>query len=143
MVRIFKILVLVAAFALTFETAAIPVLQARDFSTSGNVSMVANDGIESVSTDPIIALIASLLIPGLGQILLGKVTRGIMFLLAWFVSLALTAVIIGICLVPVVTIWAAYDAYVIAKGQQGGDDADDEEDDDAFLDTGITPIFLK
>ena len=63
---------------------------------------------------PFLALILSLLLPGLGQIYNGQVMKGIAFLLALAVSAVLKFLLIGFVLVPIVWIWAMVDAYQTA-----------------------------
>lgn len=64
--------------------------------------------------DPIIAAVLSLCIPGLSQILMGQVVKGVVLLLATFVLTVLC--LIGIVGFPL----AAIDAYLIAKKIQDG-----------------------
>lgn len=71
---------------------------------------------------PIVATIASLVIPGLGQALSGKVLRGAAIFIGLLVILGiLIATVVGAALVfvvePIIHIVAAYDAYKIAKTQ--------------------------
>ena len=143
MYKFFKLLMVIAALALSFETAAIPVLQAAN--VSNNIDNTGFNGdIQDVSLSPALAAVISCLVPGLGQMMLGKKTRGFYFLAAlvvlWVVAAA-TLGIGGICIIPL-SIWAAVDAYNIAKAK-GGDDIDDEEDDDSMIDIGVTPVFLR
>lgn len=60
---------------------------------------------------PIVHLIASFIIPGLGQMLNGEVGKGIAFMVAYFISACLCIVGIGFFLLPVVNIWGLVDAY--------------------------------
>ena len=55
--------------------------------------------------------ILSFLIPGLGQLLKKDIFRAIVFFVAAFLTGALTIVIIGWVLYPIVVIWAVIDAY--------------------------------
>lgn len=64
---------------------------------------------------PILAAILSLILSGLGQIYNGQVAKGVVFIVAQLVNTALTAVLIGWVLMPIVGLWAAIDAYLVAK----------------------------
>ena len=71
--------------------------------------------------EPILSLILSLFIPGLGQVYNGQIMKGIVFLalyvILWVVSGLLMVVLIGFCtMVLPILIWvyAMYDAYVVA-----------------------------
>jgi TM2 domain-containing membrane protein YozV len=60
--------------------------------------------------NPILAAILSLIVAGLGQI--GK---GVILILIQLINGALTAVLIGWLLLPIVGLWAMIDAYMTAK----------------------------
>jgi len=60
---------------------------------------------------PILSLILSLVIPGLGQIINGDTTKGIVYVIAWFTCF----IVIGFVLVPAIIAYAAYDAFQGAK----------------------------
>jgi TM2 domain-containing membrane protein YozV len=64
---------------------------------------------------PILAAILSLILSGLGQIYNGQVAKGVVFIVVQLVNTALTAVLIGWVLMPIVGLWAAIDAYLVAK----------------------------
>lgn len=80
---------------------------------------------KSPPTEPIIAALLSVVIPGLGQIIAGQTTKGIVVLI---VSLfAFTVLFVGgviiifpCCLIPFVPIVPALDAFLIAKKLQEG-----------------------
>lgn len=66
--------------------------------------------------DPILAMLLSFFIVGLGQIYCGEIGRGIvLFLLEVLVCIPLCMVGIGFLLVPALKIYASYDAYKIAE----------------------------
>jgi TM2 domain-containing membrane protein YozV len=65
--------------------------------------------------NPILAAILSLIVAGLGQIYNGQVGKGVIFIVIQLINGALTAVLIGWILLPIVGLWAIIDAYVIAK----------------------------
>ena len=64
---------------------------------------------------PILAAVLSLFLSGLGQIYNGEVKKGVLFIVAQIINAALTAVLIGWILMPIVGLWATIDAYVTAK----------------------------
>ena len=64
---------------------------------------------------PILAAVLSLIVAGLGQIYNGQVTKGVIFIVIQLINGALTAVLIGWFLLPLVGLWAMIDAYMTAK----------------------------
>jgi TM2 domain-containing membrane protein YozV len=65
--------------------------------------------------NPLIAAVLSLIVAGLGQIYNGQVTKGVIFIIVQLINGALTAVLIGWFLLPLVGIWSIVDAYLVAK----------------------------
>ena len=63
--------------------------------------------------NPIVALVLSLLIPGVGQFYNGDTKKGVLML----VGAAFTGVFTGGILWLAVGIWAAFDAYKVASGK--------------------------
>lgn len=70
---------------------------------------------KATNSDPGIAAIASALLPGLGQMYNGEITKGIILLIAYSFSAMLIVVIIGIFMVVPIWLYAIYDAYSTAK----------------------------
>ncbi len=64
---------------------------------------------------PILAAILSLILSGLGQIYNGQILKGVVFIVAQLINAALTTVLIGWILLPLVGLWAMIDAYSVAK----------------------------
>lgn len=58
----------------------------------------------------VLAAICSFFLPGLGQLVQGRVFAAILFFIGMIVSWALTWVIIGWVLVPIVYLWCIIDA---------------------------------
>jgi TM2 domain-containing membrane protein YozV len=58
----------------------------------------------------VLAAICSFFIPGLGQLVQGRVLAAILFFVGMIISWALTWVVIGWALVPIVYIWCIVDA---------------------------------
>ena len=66
-------------------------------------------------SNPILAAILSLIVAGLGQIYNGQIGKGVIFIVVQLINGALTAVLIGWILLPIVGQWAMIDAYMTAK----------------------------
>ena len=64
---------------------------------------------------PVLAAILSLILSGLGQIYNGQITKGVIFIAIQLINAALTAVLIGWILMPLVGLWAMIDAYLVAR----------------------------
>lgn len=64
---------------------------------------------------PILAAVLSLIIAGLGQIYNGQIGKGVIFIVLQLINGALTTVLIGWILLPIVGLWAIIDAYLTAK----------------------------
>lgn len=58
-----------------------------------------------------LAAALSALINGLGQIYNGQILKGIVIIVVQIINGALTAILIGWILIPIVWVWAVYDAY--------------------------------
>ena len=65
--------------------------------------------------NPILAAILSLILSGLGQIYNGQITKGVIFIVVQLINAALTTILIGWLLMPIVGLWATIDAYLVAK----------------------------
>lgn len=65
--------------------------------------------------NPVISLVVSLVIPGVGTIINGETGKGIAILVGYVVALFLIFVLIGFLLAPAVWIYGMYDAYQGAK----------------------------
>jgi TM2 domain-containing membrane protein YozV len=65
--------------------------------------------------NPILAAILSLIVAGLGQIYNGQVGKGVIFMIIQLINGALTVVLIGWILLPIVGLLAMIDAYMTAK----------------------------
>lgn len=64
---------------------------------------------------PGLALLASFLVPGLGQVVNGEIGKGIVFLVAYLVAIVSVVLVIGFVLVPALWVWAMVDAYRSAR----------------------------
>lgn len=67
---------------------------------------------------PGLAAVLSTLIPGLGQIYNGQILKGLTVLGVQLVNFALTAILIG--WVPLVLVWAVWDAHKVAERVKAG-----------------------
>jgi TM2 domain-containing membrane protein YozV len=63
----------------------------------------------------ILAAILSLIVAGLGQIYNGQIGKGVIFIVIQLINGALTAVVMGWVLLPIVGLWAMIDAYTTAR----------------------------
>lgn len=64
---------------------------------------------------PVLAAILNLILSGLGQIYNGQITKDVIFIVVQLINAALTTVLIGWVLMPIVGLWAMIDAYLVAK----------------------------
>ena len=64
---------------------------------------------------PVLAAVLSLIFSGLGQIYNGQITKGVVFIVVQLINAALTTVLIGFVLMPIVGLWATIDAYLVAR----------------------------
>jgi len=65
--------------------------------------------------NPGLAAVLSFFICGLGQIYNGQIFKGIVFIICYGIAWALTFVLIGWLIVPILWIWGMYDAYKNAE----------------------------
>lgn len=68
--------------------------------------------------NPFVAAVLSAIFPGLGQIYNRELEKGIVIIVAGFVSVFLGIVFIGFLLLPLVWLYAIYDAYTVADRQR-------------------------
>jgi TM2 domain-containing membrane protein YozV len=66
---------------------------------------------------PILAAILSLIVAGLGQIYNGQIGKGVLFIVIQLINGALTAVLIGWILLPIVGLWAAIRRYETGRAR--------------------------
>ena len=64
---------------------------------------------------PLLAAVLSLIFSGLGQIYNGQIAKGVIFIVVQLINAALTTVLIGFVLMPIVGLWAMIDAYLVAR----------------------------
>lgn len=64
---------------------------------------------------PLVAAVLSLIFSGLGQIYNGEITKGVIFIVVQLINAALTTVLVGFVLMPIVGLWAMLDAYLVAR----------------------------
>ncbi len=69
----------------------------------------------STKKEPILALLLSFFLPGLGQLYNGNTNNGLLLITATIISWLLTSVCIGLFVFLVVWGFAMYDAYVTAE----------------------------
>ena len=155
MKKIFVILAMVAAFTLAAEVVTIPLM-------ANSQTVAENSNIDQVNSDnALLAAVLSVLVPGLGQIYVGKVTRGLMifggFIVLYVLDIVLSSILTGIsytigsiagCVFSILIlgawIWQIYDAYKLGGGSVSGldnEDNNDDSDDDVFI-PAIRPVSL-
>ncbi len=83
---------------------------------------VAVNGEKSI----ILAIILSVLLPGLGQIYLGLDRKGATFLIAYVISAILILLIIGFLLCMVIWVWALVDAIMSTNALNRGEEVKDK-----------------
>jgi TM2 domain-containing membrane protein YozV len=71
--------------------------------------------------NPGVAAVLSALFVGLGQIYNGEIAKGLMFMVAYFVSIILIFLLIGFITTPLLWIFGIYDAYDTAKRINSGE----------------------
>ncbi len=72
---------------------------------------------------PGLAAVLSFFFCGLGQIYNGQILKGLVFLVAYFISWAMMWIVIGFITTPIMWIWGIVDAYRVAQrinAQVGG-----------------------
>ncbi len=74
----------------------------------------------------IMAIILSILLPGLGQMYLGLDHKGAIFLITYVVSAILILVLIGFLLCAVIWIWALVDTVMSTKALNRGEEVKDK-----------------
>lgn len=70
--------------------------------------------------NPILAAILSIIVAGLGQIYNEQIGKGVVFIVLQLINGALTVVLIGWLLMPIVSLWATADAPLVAKRNNEG-----------------------
>ena len=74
---------------------------------------------------PIIALVLSLLFPGLGQLYNGQTNKGITLIIAYVVFWILSLILIGIILAILIWLYGMYDAFTSANALNNGEILED------------------
>ena len=77
--------------------------------------MSAKDVGAVMVKNPKIAAVLSFVVCGAGQIYNGQIVKGIAFLIAYAVSWALVAAVVGVLTTPILWIWGIVDAYRSAE----------------------------
>ncbi len=152
--KFFVALALVAAISLTVYP-VVPSLQAKVI-PAVEVQHADYQQLAYDQSAPLIAALLSFVVPGLGQIFLGEVGRGLVilgiFAAIWIVAVYLTATTIlyggffGIFYLLDVAfwIWNIYDAYQlgIKKVREKGNDEDRDGDEGSLLQPYFTPVHV-
>ena len=101
------------------------------FCPSCGTSFYGDNGSEVVEKrnsekNIIVAIILSVILPGLGQFYLGFDHKGSVFLIAYFISLVLIMVVIGFLFCVIIWIWALVDSIQSANALKNGIDVEDK-----------------
>lgn len=93
---------------------------------SSNIVKTQSPQVSSKEKSTLLAIILSVILPGLGQIYLGLDNKGAIFLIAYVVSAILILLLIGFLLVIVVWIWALIDTIISANALNRVDEVKDK-----------------
>ena len=97
------------------------------YELSPSVSSTNNPVVRSTNEKSmLLSVILSFIFPGLGQIYLGLEHKGLIFIIAYIVSLALTLIIIGVVLMFIIWIWALIDTIKSASALNRGEEVKDK-----------------
>lgn len=79
-------------------------------------------GAQAPRKEPLLGLVTSFFIPGLGSMLNGDVGRGVGILIGYFVALLLSVILIGIPIALALWVWGMVDGYqgAVNKNRQNG-----------------------
>jgi TM2 domain-containing membrane protein YozV len=83
--------------------------------------IMASHSQASTHKEPVLALLLSFFIPGMGQLYLGNNDRGFKLIACAVVAWVLTAVCIGLFIYLGVWLFGMYDAYTLAEKINSGD----------------------
>lgn len=89
---------------------------------SKSTRTVASSGEKNI----LLAIILSVLLPGLGQIYLGLDNKGAIFLIAYVISAILILLIIGFLLCALIWIWALIDTIISTNALNRGEEVKDK-----------------
>ena len=64
----------------------------------------------------VIAALCNIFIPGLGQLIQGRIGKALLFVISWLIAGGLTWVLVGWILLPIVYLWAIIDAAKYSGG---------------------------
>lgn len=92
----------------------------------GEITVSNNRVVKSRDKSTILAVVLSMLLPGLGQIYLGLDHKGAVFLIAYVVSAILILLIIGFVLCFIIWIWALIDTIKSASALNRGEEVKDK-----------------
>ncbi len=82
--------------------------------------------VTSSEKNILLAIILSVILPGLGQIYLGLDRKGAIFLIAYVVSAILILLLIGFLLCAVIWIWALVDTIISTNSINNGEEVKDK-----------------
>ena len=76
--------------------------------------------------NPILSLALSLIFPGMGQFYNYQINKGVIFVIAFIISILLCFILIGIPLVLVIWLYSMYDAFTSARAMNRGETLEDK-----------------
>ncbi len=85
----------------------------------------ANCGAKVIYKIPVLALVLSLIFPGLGQIYNEQNRKGITLIIGYIISFLLCLILVGVILTILIWIYGMYDAYITAKAINNGEILED------------------
>lgn len=93
---------------------------------SSDIIKTKTTHVSSKEKNTLLAVILSVLLPGLGQIYLGLDNKGAIFLIGYVISAILILLIIGFLLVIIIWIWALIDTIISANALNRGEEVSDK-----------------
>ena len=82
---------------------------------NNNMEQKTNHTSQTEIKSPVLALVLSVIIPGLGHFYIGKVEKGVILLVSAIISGFLILIGIGVILYIIVLIYAVYDSFTTAE----------------------------
>ena len=87
---------------------------------------ISRNAVVSSEKNIILAIVLSVILPGLGQIYLGLDRKGALFLIGYIVSAFLILILIGFLLCTVIWIWALVDTIQSTNAINRGEEVEDK-----------------
>lgn len=91
-----------------------------------NARVCPNCGTKAIYRNPFVALVLSLVFPGLGQLYNNQHQKGIKLFIAGIISIILWFIVVGIILCILIWVYGMYDAFFTAKAINHGEIVEDK-----------------